>query len=319
MKKTLIALAAVAATGAAFAQSSVTLYGVADAALTKSTGSSAKLSSSSGMNNGTSRWGVRGSEDLGGGLKAGFNYEAGLSLNDGSTGQSGGNYFSRAAWMNLSGGFGELRLGRTLNPSFYAAAAWELTGTANYSAVVGQFGNVLGGIRNSSQVAYTTPNMGGFSATLGYIMKGNNLVGASAATATTPAVAGVERAKVDLNAIYRNGPVAVALGYNKAQGAEKSVHVGANYKVGPVAIAGSIVDPAGDAKGFTIGAGMQAGPVNLVVDVARDTFYKDTDVLVEAKYPLSKRTFAYAAFLRNGKGKTAENVNNLGLGIRHNF
>lgn len=319
MKKTLIALAAVAATGAAFAQSSVTLYGVADAAIVKTTDKSTILSSSGGMNNGTSRWGVRGSEDLGGGMKAGFNYEAGLSLNDGSTGQSGGNYFSRAAWMNLSGGFGELRLGRTLNPSFYAAAAWELTGTANYSVAVGQFGAVLGGIRNNSQVAYTTPNMGGFSATLGYIMKGNNVVGASAATATTPAVAGVERAKVDFNAIYRNGPVAVALGYNKVQDAEKNVHVGVNYKVGPVAIAGSIVDPAGDAKGFTIGAGMKAGPVNLVVDVARDTHFKDTNVLVEAKYPLSKRTFAYAAFVRDGKGKNAENINNVGLGIRHNF
>ena len=319
MKKTLIALAAVAATGAAFAQSSVTLYGVADAALVKTTGKSAILSSSGGMNNGTSRWGMRGSEDLGGGLKAGFNYEAGLSLNDGSTGQSGGQYFSRGAWMNLSGGFGELRLGRTLNPSFYAAAAWELTGTANYSVAVGQHGAVLGGIRNSSQIAYTTPTMGGFSATLGYIMKGNNVVGGSAATATTPAVAGVEKAKVDLNAIYRNGPVAVALGYNKVQDAEKNVHVGVNYKVGPVAIAGSIVDPAGDAKGFTIGAGMQAGPVNLVLDIARDTFYKDTNILVEAKYPLSKRTFAYAAFVRDGDGKTATSSNNLGLGIRHNF
>ena len=223
--------------------------------------------------------------------------------------------------MNLSGGLGELRLGRTLNPSFYAAAAWGLTGTANYSAVVGQHGAVLGGIRNSSQIAYTTPNMGGFSATLGYIMKGNNVVGGSAATATTPAVAGVERAKVDLNAIYRNGPVAVALGYNKVQDGEKNIHVGANYKVGPVTIAGSIVDPSGDAKGFTLGAGMQAGPVNLVLDVARDTQFKDTDLLIEAKYPLSKCTFAYAAFLRDGKGKGAatDDINNIGLGLRHNF
>ena len=323
MKKTLIALAAVAATGAAFAQSSVTLYGVADAAIVKTTDKSTILSSSGGMNNGTSRWGVRGSEDLGGGLKAGFNFEDGLSLNTGASNLSGGQFFSRAAWMNLSGGFGELRLGRTLNPSFYAAAAWELTGTANYSVAVSQFndatGQVLGGIRNSSQIAYTTPTMGGFSATLGYIMKGNNVVGGSAATATTPAVAGVEKAKVDLNAIYRNGPVAVALGYNKVQDAEKNVHIGANYKIGPVAIAGSIIDPAGDAKGFTIGAGMQAGPVNLVLDIARDTFYKDTNILVEAKYPLSKRTFAYAAFVRDGDGKTTTSSNNLGLGIRHNF
>lgn len=312
MKKTLIALAAVAATGAAFAQSSVTLYGVADASLAKVTGKSAYLSSAGTMNNGTSRWGVRGTEDLGGGLKAGFNFEQGLSLNDGSLSKSGGGEFGRAAWMNLSGGFGELRLGRTLNPSFYAAAAWELTGAANYSVVVSQFGGVLGGIRNSSQIAYTTPNMGGFSATVGYVLKGNSAD---------------EKAKVDLNAIYANGPLAVALGYNKVQDAEKNVHVGARYNFGVFTLAGGIVDPAGDAKGFTIGGSVPLGPVNLVVDVARDTEFKDTDLLVEVKYPMSKRTTAYAAVLRDGKKKNGalgaatagKDVNGLGLGIRHNF
>ena len=58
--------------------------------LVKTTDTSTILSSSGGMNNGTSRWGVRGSEDLGGGLKAGFNFEDGLSLNDGAVNQSGG-------------------------------------------------------------------------------------------------------------------------------------------------------------------------------------------------------------------------------------
>jgi predicted porin len=312
MKKTLIALAAVAATGAAFAQSSVTLYGVADASLAKVTGKSAYLSSAGTMNNGTSRWGVRGTEDLGGGLKAGFNFEQGLSLNDGSLSKSGGGEFGRAAWMNLSGGFGELRLGRTLNPSFYAAAAWELTGAANYSVVVSQFGGVLGGVRNSSQIAYTTPNMGGFSATVGYVLKGNSVD---------------EKAKVDLNAIYANGPLSVALGYNKVQDAEKNVHVGARYNFGVFTLAGGIVDPAGDAKGFTIGGSVPLGPVNLVVDVARDTEFKDTDLLVEVKYPMSKRTTAYAAVLRDGKKKNGalgaatagKDVNGLGLGIRHNF
>jgi predicted porin len=312
MKKTLIALAAVAATGAAFAQSSVTLYGVADASLAKVTGKSAYLSSAGTMNNGTSRWGVRGTEDLGGGLKAGFNFEQGLSLNDGSLSKSGGGEFGRAAWMNLSGGFGELRLGRTLNPSFYAAAAWELTGAANYSVVVSQFGGVLGGVRNSSQIAYTTPNMGGFSATVGYVLKGNSAD---------------EKAKVDLNAIYANGPLSVALGYNKVQDAEKNVHVGARYNFGVFTLAGGIIDPAGDAKGFTIGGSVPLGPVNLVVDVARDTEFKDTDLLVEVKYPMSKRTTAYAAVLRDGKKKNGalgaatagKDVNGLGLGIRHNF
>ncbi len=309
MKKTLIALAALAST-AAFAQSSVTLYGVADASLSKVTDKSAALSSAGTMNNGTSRWGVRGTEDLGGGLKAGFNFEQGLSLNDGTLAKSGAGEFGRAAWMNLSGGFGEVRLGRTLNPSFYAAAAWELTGAANYSAVVSQFGGVLGGIRNSSQIAYTTPNMGGFSATLGYVLKGN---------------AANEKAKVDLNAIYANGPLAVALGYNKVQDAEKNVHVGARYNFGMFTLAGGYMDPAGDAKGFSIGGAVKAGPVDLVLDVVRDTEAKDTDLLVEVKYPLSKRTFAYGAFLRDGKNKAGalgaagKDVNGLGLGIRHNF
>ena len=319
MKKSLIALAALAAAGVASAQSSVTLYGVADAALTKSSGSSARVMSAGGLNNGTSRWGVRGTEDLGGGLKAGFNFEQGLSLGDGSLSKSGGGEFGRASWMNLSGGFGELRLGRTLNPSFYAAAAWELTGTANYSVVTGQFGAVLGGIRNSAQIAYTTPNMGGVSATLGYILKGNNVVGGTAATADAPAVPGVERAKVDLNVIYKNGPMAVALGYNKVQDAEKNVHVGARYNFGGFTVAGGIIDPAGDAKGFSLGGSMAAGPVNLTLDIARDTNAKDTNTLVEVKYPLSKRTFVYTAFLRDGKGKNAEASNNFGLGIRHNF
>jgi predicted porin len=303
MKKTLIALAAVAATGAAFAQSSVTLYGVADASIAKATGGDTLFSSSGTMNNGNSRWGVRGTEDLGGGLKAGFNFEASLSLADGSVNQSGGNYFSRAAYMNLMGGFGEVRLGRTLNPSFFALSAWELTSTANYSAVSSQFVAVVGGVRNSNQIAYTTPNFGGVTATLGTILKGNNS----------------GNGKTDLNVIYRGGPLALALGYNKVSGAEKNVHVGANYDFGAFKVAGGLIDPAGDAKGWTIGGSTALGPVSLVLDIARDTFFKDTNVLVEAKYPLSKRTFAYAAYLRDGKGKAATNVNNVGLGIRHNF
>ena len=312
MKKTLIALAALAST-AAFAQSSVTLYGVADAGLAKVTDQSAVLSSAGTMNNGNSRWGIRGTEDLGGGLKAGFNFEQGVNLQDGSLAQSGPGPFSRAAWMNLSGGFGEVRLGRTLNPSFYAAAAWELTGAANYSVVVNQFGAVLGGIRNSSQIAYTSPNMGGFSATVGYVLKGNNS----------------DKAKVDLNAIYANGPLSVALGYNKVQDAEKNVHVGARYNFGMFTLAGGYIDPAGDAKGFTVGGAVKAGPVDLVLDIARDTEAKDTDLLVEVKYPLSKRTFTYVSILRDGNKKagglataakiSGENVTGLGIGVRHNF
>ena len=78
MKLTQIALATglLAMVGFASAQSNVTLYGVADIGLTKITGQKAQLLSSGTQNNGTSRWGMRGNEDLGGGLNASFNFEA---------------------------------------------------------------------------------------------------------------------------------------------------------------------------------------------------------------------------------------------------
>lgn len=304
MKKSLIALAVLAASGVAMAQSSVTLYGVADLSLVKSQGVSAQMSGSGVMNNGTSRLGVRGVEDLGGGLKASFNFEHGLNMENGAGNLSGGQMWSRAAWMALQGGFGRFQMGRTLTPSFYGIAAWELTGTANYSAVGSQFGFAGVGPRDSSVFQYTTPNMGGFSGTLGYIMKPDN----------------GGNAKYDLNAIYANGPLAAALSYNKVNGAKGNFALGAAYDFGGFKLAGSWQDPAGVAKGFTIGGSVPVGAFNLTLDIARDTGFKDTDMVLEAKYALSKRTFAYAAYYKDGDKKLVTGAkNHLGLGLRHNF
>lgn len=304
MKKTLIALAAVAATGAAFAQSSVTLYGVADAGLQKISGTSLQMNSSATLNNGNSRWGVRGVEDLGGGLKASFNFEQGLSLDNGSAGSSGGP-FGRAAFMALSGGFGEVSMGRRLNPAFYTAAAWELTGTANYSAVTSQFTPVLGGIRENDMIMYTSPSFGGVTLQYAHVLKGDT--GADAVN--------------DLSLRYGAGPLVVAFNYNKQDSGAKNKHLGASYNFGAFKVAGAWIDPDGAAKGFTIGASAPMGPVTLTVDFARDTNAKDTDLLIEAKYALSKRTFAYAAYLRDGDKKAGNLAGNngLGLGVRHNF
>ncbi|TSE34515.1 Outer membrane porin protein 32 [Tepidimonas fonticaldi] len=314
MKKTLIALAAVAATGAAFAQSSVTLYGVADIGLqdTNAPGTKLKLNSSDTMNNGISRWGIRGTEDLGGGLKAGFNFEAGLSLDDGKTGQSGGNYFSRAAYMTLAGGFGELSLGRRLNPAFNTAEAWELTGVAMYSAVSSQFGDALRGFRYSDMIMYTSPSFSGLTVQFGHVLKGDAGVGAIN----------------DLSLRYAQGPLSVAFDYNKQSNVKgNNKHLGASYDFGGFKVAGAWIDPAGAAKGFSIGGSTTVGTVTLTADFVRDTEYEDTDFVLEAKYPLSKRTFAYAAYLQDGKKKNGafnaatvgKNVNGFGLGIRHNF
>ena len=306
MKKTLVALAALAVVGAAFAQSTVTMYGVADLSVAKRTGVDAGVSGNGLLNNGNSRLGVRGTEDLGGGLKASFNFEQSVNAENGLT---DARTWQRAANLSLSGNFGSVQAGRALTPSFWGVYAWELTNTANYSVVASQFGFAGAAPRNNGFISYTTPSMGGLTATIGtgFRNAANDL-------------------KTDLNVIYAAGPLTAALSYNRypgtGAGTGSNAALGAKYNFGTFQVAGSLQDPAGAKKGFTIGAGANLGPVSLVVDIARDTstLTKNTDLLLEAKYPLSKRTFAYGAYQRDGSSVVGvAGVNTYGVGLRHNF
>jgi predicted porin len=110
------------------------------------------------------------------------------------------------------------------------------------------------------------------------------------------------------------------LTYAKVQTEEKSWSLGGSYNLGVATVAVSYQDPKGANKGFTIGASTQAGPVQLTFDIARATSgVKNTDFILEAKYPLSKRTFAYGAFLRDGAPSGGKSINNYAVGVRHNF
>ncbi|MBS0499189.1 MAG: porin [Proteobacteria bacterium] len=313
MKKSLIALAVLGFTGAAMAQSSVTLYGVADAGIARvqsidaagNKTSKTGMSAAGTMNNGSSRLGVKGVEDLGGGLKAGFNFETGINLKDGTSAMSGPGFWSRAANLWLGGNWGTFKMGRTLNPSFYGLATWELTGVANYSVVGNTYGVTGEGPRTSSQFSYKTPNLGGFSAELGYVLKDDN----------------GGNAKWDLNAIYANGPIAAALSVNKQKGSKTNYALGGRYNFGSFAAAASYndVNVAGlKRRGFSLGGTANLGAFAVTLDLTRDTKNeiagkKYTNGVLEGKYALSKRTFIYAAYLR------LDSTNNYGIGVRHNF
>lgn len=100
----------------AFAQSGVTIYGIADAGLRRSSGVDAAQAASAGSVsalgsgiNTTSRWGLRGSEDLGGGLRAEFNLESGMNVD---TGAPNAKYFDRASVVGLRNNLGSVMLGR---------------------------------------------------------------------------------------------------------------------------------------------------------------------------------------------------------------
>jgi predicted porin len=167
MKKALIALAVLGLTGgAAVAQSSVTLFGVLDAGLryTKSSGNTLKRLDSGGLN--TSRLGVRGTEDLGGGLKAGFWLESQVDADTGTTGS--GAFWGRRATVSLSGDFGEVRLGRNKTASRLHLEEFDptsFTGLGSVSAVYSVLGSGNGTAlgRADNLASYSLPgNLGGF-------------------------------------------------------------------------------------------------------------------------------------------------------------
>jgi general bacterial porin, GBP family len=186
MKKSLLALAALSAFAtAAQAQSSVTVYGIVDIGFTSQDTAGVSGTAMTDNTLATSRLGFRGTEDLGGGLKAEFQLESKLAPSNGMVGADTPNatqtnvMFNRESWVGLSSTkFGSLRLGLT-----------DVTDAVNIDAKVSQAAelaliNELGTDKKKT-VRYTTPNFAGFSAQVGY----SNAVATPALEATSGAAA----------------------------------------------------------------------------------------------------------------------------------
>jgi predicted porin len=156
MKKSLLALAVLGAfAGAASAQSSVTIFGVVDAAarsVHNAGQKSVKELASGGWN--TSRLGFRGVEDLGGGLKAGFWLEHGINIDDGT--QASSTFWNRRSTVSLMGNFGEVRLGRDYSPTFWQFVGFDVF---NYGGI--------GGISNVVYAPVAYANAGNAGSTNG--------------------------------------------------------------------------------------------------------------------------------------------------------
>ena len=168
MKKSLIALAALATVAtAAQAQSSVTIYGVIDTGIARSTNVNTAGQSVTGLANGglaTSRLGFRGTEDLGGGLKANFVLESEFLADNGSQASTAEALFARQSTVGLEGGFGRVDLGRINAGSYALQAKFDPMGANNIGGIIatGQIGQV----RVENSVTYTSPVFNGFQVAL---------------------------------------------------------------------------------------------------------------------------------------------------------
>ena len=342
MKKSLIALAVLAASGAAMAQSSVTLYGVLDTGLTYSKGEESVYGMTHVGGNVNSRLGFRGVEDLGNGLKATFNLESGLSADN------GGNYmnesgltFNRTSTVGLAGGFGEVRLGRMLTSSYLAVSRYDAFGDTGIGASLAwnipQTGYAP---RTENAISYTSPNFSGFK------------IGAEYGFGEKQKAR--DSRYFGMGATYDNGPLSLGLGYDRlnsntmdgllAASDLKTVHLGGAYNFGVAKLLAfykqSKVSNAPKFKTFGLGV---SAPVGAAGEVrASYNNYKISDDNGKANqlslgyvHNLSKRTALYGtyAYIKNKDGlafqlngamagaglKDGEKQHGLQLGVRHAF
>ena len=332
MKKTLIALAVLATSGAAMAQSTFTLYGIADASLERIKGNGSVNRLTSGGLQG-SRFGLKGSEDLGGGLKGVFQIESGFNLDDGTgaqsrsttndvkdtagtvTGTTPGStarLFGRQAYLGLEGSFGAVRLGRQYTPIGNVA---DMVGTKGYDVLILTKTLSAGGAyRADNAITYRSPSFSGFTAEGQYSL---NVNGDETNSGTSPK----QGRAISFNAIYANGPIRAALGYIALDDVNTTVAdaqkrnellVVAGYDLGVTNLTGymsetevgtAAVKASSKMKVYGLNAAFPMGAITLTPGVAlakdvngSNAAAKDDAVFytLQAKYDLSKRTALYS-------------------------
>jgi len=268
----LAGLAIVATT--ASAQSSLTLYGLLDLGVRYVKNGDATVKSLSSNGNNTSRLGVKGFEDLGGGLRAGFQLESGLTPDTGAQSDAT-RFWNRRSTLSLLGPFGELRLGRDYTVTYLGYEDYDVWSDIGLSSV-GKFDSSLGtardtAVRADNQIVYFTPALGGFYGRVG-VAAGEGVPGKKHAAA---------------RAGYAAGPLDVSLTYGTTNVAPES---------------------GGDVfKTFDTGASYDFGPAKLSGYVTRSRFAgrKVGNYYVGAQVPLG-RGFVRASYLRsNLSGRTA--------------
>ena len=361
MKKSLVALAAMSVIGAVSAQSSVTLYGLADAyvgserigggtynALTgvqvtpNANGTTQTVVNSGGQNG--SRWGLRVSEDLGGGLAAIAQFESGFNIDTGSQTDNLGRtqtLFGRQAFVGLKSGFGTVALGRQYGPyddmkgtlSLQGNNAFDATGGGVYGTVgIGAWVGYNPRVNNS--IKFQSNNYSGLSFSAIYGMGEDKTVATSASST------------FGIGAMYANGPITVGIVHqndgrarsatNGKNETENTLFAGA-YDFGYAKLGGGYNEARVRANGVTapkskewfLGLSAPLGATTLKAQYARSkqtvagVSLENDSIGIDAVYDFSKRTSAYVGYNVTNFDQAAAlaDVKNrrFGVGLRHKF
>ena len=337
MQKNHLLLALLAAVGAssAMAQSSVTLYGRVNTTVERQKDGDV---TKTGMFDNSSRFGFKGVEDLGGGLKAGFVLESGFDSSNGAGASStGGLNFGRQSEVNLSGAFGTVRLGNFFPESYFATADY----VSMHNHDTGSSSDALyydpvwfGGLSTANKIAYRTPNLGGLT------VEGAMSLHERGKDADGNALP--EKYGYDLAANYNLGALALGAGYSYVN-SNYQVGLRAAYTFGAFTVGGYYQRNKDDnqfAPGgwgtrnnfrlsgmYTMGASefhVNLGHANKWSNVADSAA---TQWTLGYNYNLSKRTKVYGYYTRvnNSAGsninvkQAGDDFSSFAVGVRHNF
>jgi len=311
MRKTQMALAAVALVASSAALAEVKVSGSLDLGVGSFNSAAApgtnKVGVQEGATNGGSIVTISGSEDLGGGLKAGFTLQHGIDAATGFTGNGGNggqSVFNRQSNISLSGGFGGITIGNQLNTYIAGATGTSLPGTMfgafDVSAILatGEFtgGGGSGGFFTRNAIAYSTPDLGGMNFTVQKQLQGNDPASFDATSAS---------GSVSL------GDVKASFGYIDRAQTRKSWTLGASAPLGPLTanLRYTDSDPAGPTGSATqIRGGVSyalTSETTLTLQHATNSGSIKGDLTsVGAMYSLSKATSVYAHYSGASAGFT---------------
>jgi len=332
MKKSLLALAAMGAfAGTAQAQSSVTVYGILDmgyASINQKSSAAAPVDvTTSGLNVAqplaSSRLGFRGVEDLGGGLTAGFQIEANVHTNPGTTGSNNATafQFGRHQFVTLeSKTAGRVLLGKTdaivkqIMDSYDAGFSNNLIGAYDGMGVslsdidtAAANANVIGN-RRDSVLRYTSPSLGGVNLTAGYMKNTLKSETNSVATVDTEDNTGYE-----LGARFAQGKISAGLGYRSAKSQNMAVAavaaVPATPTTGTVAVAAANTVTNSWAAGLSYDAGPVIGYFQYFNQAIKNeltsTEVKENAFAVGVRAPITKEATLFASYTTGGKTSAA--------------
>jgi len=328
----LLASLALLGTSAAFAQSSVTLYGRVNTTVEhqRVKPHQGKSVNTTQLVNTASRWGLRGTEDLGGGLNAGFVLESGFASDTGEgtgwTHPTSGMSFARQSEVNLSGGFGMVRLGNFV-PESYSVSA-DIVSMHNHDT--GTSADALyhdpvwfEGLSTKNKIAYRTPNFGGVT-----------VEGAVSLHEKDASI--VNKYGYDLAAQYNAGPLHLGAGYSRVD-KNWQTSLAATYTFGQFTVGGYYQrnddNEWGSRNNFRLSGMYTLGSSEFHVNVGHAGKWKEvpessaTQATVGYNYNLSKRTKLYTFYTHVDNkegigyltGDAGTDFSSLAAGIRHNF